>query len=242
MGRSGSTMLCNWLARPPEQLVFIEPFFLRTENPRLLRIQLADFQLAADDEEWSFADPSPSERFRRLMLPRLRGRRWAFKEVLCDEHRQVIDVFRPARVIITVRNIVDVALSFFEKHRIQGNLDRFDDQWVRNYCVRESAGLVRFSDLLNKRRIAHRVVRYEDFTHSDEDRAEIVRFVGWTPGGDAGAHLSKFDRGFELERHGNGVSGATRKRAERALGTDLFRAAEDIGADCALYQCAFGYS
>src|SRR4051812_22329475 len=40
IGRSGSTLLCNWLASPPQRLVFLEPFFLRPENSRLLRIQL----------------------------------------------------------------------------------------------------------------------------------------------------------------------------------------------------------
>jgi len=42
IGRSGSTMLCNWLSRPPAQLVFVEPFFTRARNPELLRIQLEE--------------------------------------------------------------------------------------------------------------------------------------------------------------------------------------------------------
>jgi len=241
MGRSGSTILCNWLARPPEQLVFIEPFFMRAQNPRLLRIQLADFGLAVGDSEWSFPDPNPQQRFRRLMAPRLEGRSWAFKEVLCEEHFRAVDSFAPKRVLITVRDIVDVALSFFEKHRLQRNLDRFSDDWVKDYCLREARGLLRFRDVLNSRGIPFLVVRYEDFTMSDQRREEVAGFVGWTPGGQAGSHLAKFDRLFELERHGSDISANARARHERELDAETHVAAREIGVESADYQAAFGY-
>jgi len=67
IGRSGSTMLSNWLCRPPQQLVFVEPFFLRPSNPRLLRIQLRDFGMAVSDAEWAPRDESGPERFTRIM-------------------------------------------------------------------------------------------------------------------------------------------------------------------------------
>jgi hypothetical protein len=241
MGRSGSTMLCNWLTRPPEQLVFIEPFFTRTSNPRLLRIQLADFGLAVDDEHWAFADDTAAERFRRLMAARLRGRRWGFKEVLTEEHYRAIGAFSPQRVLITVRNIADVALSFFEKHRLQNNIDRFDDEWVIQYCCRESAGLLAFREFVERRGIPLLTVRYEDFTRSEETRRRVVEFIDWEPGGDTGSHLGDFDRGFEIERHGRGISAAVRARSERELDSALLAAAGELASRCAEYQRAFAY-
>src|SRR5439155_14370338 len=128
IGRSGSTLLCNWLTRLPDQLVFNEPFFCRTDNSRLLKIQLDGFGMPATPAEWEARDEAAEERFERLMANRLDGRRWAFKEVLCEEHGRAHDHFDPPKVMITVRNIVDVALSFFEKHRAQANLARFCDE------------------------------------------------------------------------------------------------------------------
>ena len=242
IGRSGSTALCNWLCRPPEQLVFNEPFFLRTTNPRLLRIQLTDFGMAAGEQEWCQEDASGLERFRRLMAPRLRRRKWAMKEVLCEEHARVVAAFAPPRVIITVRNIVDVALSFFEKHRAQNNLDRFSDEWVRAYCVREAAGILHLRGALAGAGTPTRVARYEDFTRSANDRAGIAEFVGWRPGETTDRHLASFDRGFEVERHGSSFSGHLRTRSQRSLDQLHKTLAEEIGEECQAYQASFGYS
>jgi len=241
MGRSGSTMLCNWLTRPPGQLVFVEPFFRRTSNPRLLRIQLASFGLAVDEAEWSGEDATGAQRFRRLMGPRLQGKRWAFKEVLCEEHFAVLDAFSPPRVVITVRDIADVALSFFEKHRLQNNLDRFDDEWVRDYCLRESAGLLEFRGILRARGIPFLTVRYEDFTRSEPVRRQVAEFVGWKPGGAIASHLAEFDRGFEIDRHGTEISATLRLRAERQLGREHLEASDALADQCAEYQREFGY-
>lgn len=241
IGRSGSTLLCNWLSRPPEQLVFIEPFFLRAANSRLLRIQLSHFGFPASQEEWTRTGTTPSERFRKLMGPRLKGRRWAFKEVLCEEHFRAIERFAPSRVLITVRNILDVSLSFFEKHRLQANLDRFSDEWVVDYCVRECAGMLEFRDRLQALGVPFLVVRYEDFTRSEARRIEIADFVGWIPGRRTDSHLVEFDRGFEVERHGGTISVRPRARAERALDKAQLEAAEAIADRCVGYQSQFGY-
>jgi hypothetical protein len=241
MGRSGSTMLCNWMCRPPGQLVFIEPFFLRPTNPRLLRIQLTDFGLAASDGEWAQRDEPGPDRFRRIMGPRLAGKQWAFKEVLAEEHSAAIAAFAPPRVLLTVRNLRDVALSFFEKHRIQTNLDRFDDAWVRDYCVRESEGMVRLLKRLLAEGIPHRIVRYEDFTRSEAERRAVAEFVGWEGGGRVDSHLDRFDRQFEVERHGAQISSRLRSAGERALGAAEHALAGDIAKQATEYQREFGY-
>lgn len=235
-------MLCNWLARPPRQLVFIEPFFMRTSNPRLLRIQLADFGLAVEDQEWSLPDPTAAQRFRRMVAPRLEGRRWAFKEVLCEEHFKVVDALSPPRVVITVRDIEDVALSFFEKHRLQNNLERFDDDWVRSYCLREAAGILEFRDLLCDRGIPFQVVRYEEFTRSEAARQEVANFVGWEPGGEIDSHLAQFDRSFEVERHGREINCKLRMPSDRQLDAGHIAAADEIASRCGPYQSTFGYA
>lgn len=242
IGRSGSTMLCNWLSRPPDQLMFVEPFFTRSENPRLLRIQLEDFGMPASEGEWSAVAAALEQRFGKLMGPRLAGRRWGFKEVLADEHQRVLAAFRPRRVLFSVRDIADVALSFFEKHRLQDNLERFSDDWVADYCMRETAGLLSFGELVTGREIPSRVVRYEDFTRSIAEQAAVAEFVGWEAGGRTDAHLERFDRGFETERHGARVSSDSRLPNDRPLDDGLRQRAAAIAAACADYQHAFGYA
>jgi hypothetical protein len=234
-------MVCNWLTLAPEQLVFVEPSFLDVRNNRLLRIQLANFGMAPSDREWDEEDASAAARFRRLMAPRLTGRRWALKEVLCSEHNAAIDKLSPSRILISVRNIFEVAVSFFEKHRVQDNLHRFDDQWVADYCVRESRGLVALRRQLLGRSIPSSTVRYEDFTRSEAARHNVSGFLGWKGGGATDLHFDHFDRSFEVERHGEAVSSRLRTRAERNLGPDELALAHLIEERCTDYQREFGY-
>lgn len=241
MGRSGSTMLANWLSSPPDRIVFVEPSILTLPNTRLLRIQLENLGLGPDDEEWNFEDESAAARFERLLAPRLTGRRWALKEVLFAEHASAIDQLQPSRILISVRDMFDVALSFFEKHRFQNNLSRFSDAWVFDYCAREAAGLLSLRSDLAQRSIPFKIVRYEDFTQSEGARNSIAAFVGWPGGGPTDAHLEAFDRGFEVERHGSGISSKIRHAGDRTVESDLHTLAQAIAEQCAEYQAAFGY-
>jgi hypothetical protein len=242
MGRSGSTMICNWLTSPPDQLVFSEPLFTEVANTRLLRIQLANFGMPVTDGEWTAEDATASARFRRMVAPRLAGKRWGVKEVLCSEHGRYIEQLVPRRVLISVRNIVDVALSFFEKHRAQGNLHRFSDEWVVDYCRREAAGLVALHRRLAGGPLPHEVVRYEDFVGSDARRRDLAGFLGWRGGGATGRHLEEFDRGFEITRHGQSVCPRSRLPGERDLDAITLDMAGQIARDCAEYQRLFDYS
>ncbi len=241
IGRSGSTMLSNWLSNPPDRIVFNEPFFLRPGNSRLLRIQLGALGMAVSDPEWAQAEESPLERFRRLMGPRLRGRRWAAKEVLCEEHVAMTKAFAPPRVLVSVRNIVDVALSFFEKHRLQKNLDRFGDDWVTEYCLRESAGLLDYLAMLEASGTPCLVARYEDVTKSANELERIALFTGWPGGGEVAANLEAYGRGFEASRHGQSIAVSRHGRDRRAVPKECVRSAAMIGERCASYQRRFGY-
>jgi hypothetical protein len=242
MGRSGSTLLCNWLTRAPDRVVFMEPFFLRDMNSRLLRIQLEQIGMAASDDEWvRRPDEDARSRFARLMGPRLAGRHWALKEVVAEEHDQAIAQLRPKKLIISVRDIVDVALSFFEKHRRQDNLDRFTDEWVATYCERESAALARLRREADERGLPCFVVHYEKFTQDDETRGALERFVGWRGGGDVAAGLDRYERSFEVERHGEAISARILRGEERFLDDDHRHLAEIISRKCREYQGMFGY-
>lgn len=242
MGRSGSTMIANWLTSSPRHLVFVEPSFLSLPNTRLLRIQLENLGLGPSDEEWDVEDGSAASRFARLMAPRLAGRRWAVKEVLCSEHVATLDQLCPRKVLITVRDMHDVALSFFEKHRLQGNLARFSDEWVAEYCTREAAGLIALRDELLRRSIPFEIVRYEEFTQSEETRHRVAAFVGWPGGGATDANLDRFDRSFEADRHGSQISSRNRQASERDMDGSLHILADSIKQQCGEYQRAFGYN
>jgi hypothetical protein len=242
MGRSGSTLLCNWLTHAPDRVVFMEPFFLRPKNSRLLRMQLDQIGLGATDDEWHpRTGEDARDRFARLMGPRLAGRRWALKEVIVEEHDRVIAELRPRKLVICVRDIVDVALSFFEKHRRQDNLDRFSDEWVTDYCIRESAALVRLRNDVEARGLPCHVVRYEKFTRDNETRRALERFLNWRGGGDVAAGLDRYGRSFEVKRHGEAISARILQREERFLDDEQRQLAEIISRKCREYQDMFGY-
>jgi len=142
---------------------------------------------------------------------------------------------------VTVRNLHDVALSFFEKHRIQGNTDRFDRAWVVDYCRRESAGILSFLTRLERQAVPHLVVRYEDLTQSPDIRTSIARFVGWEGGGQVHSHMAEFDRQFEIDRHGRQVSPIARLPRDREVEPGEREAAKQIAEQATEYQRLFGY-
>jgi len=242
MGRSGSTMIANWLTDPPQRVVLIEPSLFALRNPNMVRVQFPEFSEPADDAEWTFADADWHARFRRLFAPRLTGRRWALKEVLVAESQRVMAAFAPPRVVVTVRDIGAIAASFLEKHRRQNNRDRFDTGWVVAYCRRESAAMVALCDAMTAQATPHHVVRYDDFVASPEVRASLAQFVGWPGGGDPQRHFGKLGRVFETERHTSGISTRTPSLPERALEPDELALLPRILSDCAAYQEYFGFS
>lgn len=187
----------------------MEPFFLRPANSRLLRIQLEQLGMPVTDEEWR-VDPSEHARarFARLMAPRLAGRRRALKEVVEEEHDQVLRELRPGKLVICVRDIVDVALSFFEKHPLQDNLDRFSDDCVIAYCVRESAALVWVRNEAEQQGLPYHVIRYENFTRDGETRAAFERFFRWSGGGTVATGLVRMKMVEAARLHGCGRFGA----------------------------------
>jgi len=241
MGRSGSTMIANWLTNPPGQIVLIEPFLFARANPAMLHRQFAELGMAATAEEWAFTDADWQARFQRLFAPRLAGRRWAVKEVLEEEHRKLLAAYGPRPVLITVRDIDAIAASFLEKHRLQGNRHRFDGDWVATYCRRETDAILALRSDLAEAGTPCRVVRYEDFVASAAERAAVAAFVGWEGDGDVARHFGHLGRSFEAERHGGAVSNSAPAITARGLDPDELSLVRAIADDCATYRTAFGY-
>lgn len=235
-------MLCNTLTHAPEQIIFIEPKFHTPPYRTLLAPQLAQYGFKiSDSTEKQSEGLAPLKRLAHLLGPQLRQIKWGFKEVQCSEHQRVLEVFAPKHILINVRHIFNVALSFMEKHRRQGNEARFSPAWVQAYCVRESRGLVEFCVALAERGQSYTIVRYEDFTQDPHYRAGLEKTLGWRFGENANPFLEEFNRGFEAHRH-QGRPFREPTLAERGLSKDLVQKAQEIEALCAEYQRFFGYS
>ena len=242
IGRSGSTMLCNLLTCAPERVVFIEPKFHSPPYRALLAPQLAQYGMEiSQTAEKQVEGLDPLARLNHLLGPHLRPIKWGFKEVQCSEHQRVLEVFAPKHILVNVRNIFNVALSFMEKHRRQGNEARFSPAWVQEHCLRESLGLVDFCTALAQQGQSYTLVRYEDFTRDPAERAALEKALGWSLGQDANPFLEGFNRGFEARRH-QGRAFREPTLAERGLPDDLVKHAQEIEEQCAAYQRFFGYN
>lgn len=242
MGRSGSTLVCNWLTHPPERVVLSEPVFFRLHTFTICRDQYEDLGMGFTDAEWLAEDESPQARFLRLFAPRLAGKRWGFKEVVAEEYNRVLDAVTPPRVVVTVRDIGDVAASFLEKHRLQSVDSFLTPDWVRAYCERESAALLTFEGRIAATGTPYHVVRYEDFVASAEAQGALSSFLDWPGGGNTDRRLRRMDRAFESERHGPGVGAATTARSARGLSGSDASLIDAIVDACGPYQQRFGYA
>lgn len=241
IGRSGSTLLCNWLTHPPDRIVISEPVFFHLHTFQILRDQLAGLGMSFTDDEWLASDADPHARFLRLFAPRLAAKRWAFKEVVAAQYNRVLDEITPPRVVVTVRHIEDVAASFLEKHRVQAIDKFFNEDWVRRYCLDETTALVAFTDRLAAAAIPYQVVRYEDFIASHDAQRALSDFVGWPGGGQTDRHLAQMNRAFEASRHGAGIGTTAHARSARALTDEDHRLLAELADACAPYQRRFGY-
>lgn len=193
LGRSRSTALANWLTTPPHHVVFHEPNLAGEKPTRLFRMQLADWGIA---EEQAF------------------DRAWAVKEVL--GHEAMIEKFSPAKVVVCTRRPRDAALSIFEKHRRQGLLHRYPDEWTTAYVIQQTASLTKLAGEL---KVPVATFRYEDY--GMQSLRSIADWVNWPGGGDPSRGLASFDRGFELEPD-----------RDRGLPTECYRLADEVEERC----------
>ena len=227
MGRSGSTLVANWLSVPgQEQYIFVEPNLTQGITP-LLATQLERFGLAP-----SCSTDATLEEFHDLM----QGRRWGVKEVKGILHDHIGSMLQPRRVVVTVRDIAEVYLSLVEKHRIQGVDVRFDTEWSRLYCLREAGYLL---DLCRNRPDYH-VIRYRDFVHSEDSRRALLEYTGFCGGGVVDFNFDLYNRSYETGYFNGRI--APRTRDYRTITARDLHAAREVAGMCVEYQAHFGYA
>lgn len=228
IGRSGSTLIANWLSRPDlGQYIFVEPNLTQGISP-LLQTQLQRFHLTNNEAD---GPDSPA-----ALAALLAGRQWGVKEVKGELHDALGSLFQPRRVVVTVRDITEVYLSLVEKHRIQGVEERFDPEWSRQYCVRESG----YIHQLARSRPEYYAVRYQDFVCSAATRSALAAFSGFTGGGAVDFNFDLYNRSYETGYHQGEIR--MRKQGYRTITDQDIQAARKVAGDCADYQQYFGYS
>ena len=227
MGRSGSTLIANWLSVPERgQYVFVEPNLLQGVSP-LLSTQLERFGLGADP---------PGVATLEAFASGMAGRQWGVKEVKGMLHDHVGAAILPSCVVITVRDIAEVYLSLVEKHRVQGVEDRFDPAWSADYCMRESAYLLG----MGRANPSYHVVRYHEFVASPAIRDHLSEVTGFAGGGTVDFNFDLYSRSYESGMFQGRI--APRKQAYHTITERDVQAARDVSAQCAGYQAHFGYA
>src|ERR1700744_2772191 len=101
MGRSGSTLIANWLTVPDQQIILVEPEFPKGLRHRSLMKQCEALGFPISEDEWSAADSDASARIERILGPRLRDLRWGVKEVQCGHHEYMIEKYKPVHTLVT---------------------------------------------------------------------------------------------------------------------------------------------
>jgi len=239
LGRSGSTLIANLLTMPPHRLVLVEPKLHRGGTAGMFH-QMERFGCPVGVDElarWRAPPPeqSPAERAAMVLADRLaRLARWGVKEVDPMAHQDEIAMLRPKQVVVVVRDIRDVMLSYVEKFRREGRSDFGEVFW--RLCEGTKA-LTRLADGLGTS-TPLRVVRYEDFAASVDERAALARWLDWPLDGDPDSNLDIYGRHYEIARHGGVVSQVSVGRRQAASLEAVDRIGDFLGA----YQQRFGYA
>jgi hypothetical protein len=236
--------MANLMTTPPDRLVLVEPMLHRGGGNAGMFDQMARWGWPVGADELArWREPptgqGPAERAGLVLASRLvRLARWGVKEVDPTAHRPGIAVLRPRRLIVLVRDVRDVTLSYLEKFRREGRRDFGGELLWR--VVQGTRVLTRLADGSRRGR-SLRIVRYEDFVTSAAERAALARWLDWPLDGDPDRNLDLYRRAYEIERHGGVVSPVSVGRRTRA--TDPADAAliARIGDFLGGYQRRFGY-
>ena len=244
LGRSGSTLVANLMTTPPDRLVLVEPLLHRGGGNAGMFDQMARWGWpvgAGDLARWRepTTGQSPVDRAAAVLAGLLAGlARWGVKEVDPTAHRPGIALLRPKRVIVLVRDIRDVMLSYMEKFRREGRSD-FGGDLLRR-LAEGTRVLTWLADGLGAGGPL-RIVRYEDFVASADERATLARWLDWPLDGDPDRNLDLYRRTYEIERHRGIVSPVSVGRRARAASSADAALVARIGDLLAGYQRRFGY-
>ncbi|GJD76782.1 hypothetical protein [Methylobacterium goesingense] len=221
IGRSGSTALANMMTFLPEQNVLVEP-----------TAHTFGFN------EWDIIkNPQDESKFLKYYLSLTNtSNKIGIKEVIPKSHKAIINILHPRIILILVRNIEDVYLSFTEKHIKQNSVSIFPSEWVEEYCIKSS------EELLNIHKSYDNVViiRFEDFFWSIHERKRFIAKTGWNLEGSPFKNFTNYDRLYEVERN---VFPRDKSLSplERNIENIEQEKSKIIGTKCLTYQSFFGY-
>jgi hypothetical protein len=244
VARAGTTLIANMLTTPPSRWVLVEPGITLAGMGEHVRQMAERFGWRFDEAEW-YQNETPRERFDRLLLPRLSQiEKWGVKEVNLAGLPELLEVYPPRRIVLAVRDIRDCAVSMKEKETKQGPLAGQvlapkSDDWLHRRLIDSAHTLV--SLLQSHPRDTLRVVRYEDFVSSADERESLAHWLDWPLAGDPGSNLDLFGRSYETERHPSGVGTTSAGRWRDEPSPELRAFAESVVADAVSYQRAFNY-
>ncbi len=245
--RSGSTLLSDLLTLRGECLILSEPNILGRWSPTVVeRMHRLALNFGLDpgpavprEKDW----PSYGAYFDKIMLPQLeRLPRWGTKYVDLVDWRPTIGHYRPQRLILTVRDIRDVAISSIDRiARLQlafyGRRFLRDEAWVLSHLA------FNVHELMALRELPHLLVRYEDMASDPSMRQRIADFVGVQQLSERRENLAAggMARQWELAKHGDGISTRSVGRYREEPWGPVKALAERVWRLLPEYSETFGY-
>lgn len=236
-------MLAGMLTHPPDYLVLHEPNFAGgARHPDQLGIlqrfgyslDRADFDRDRKAHSWS----RKRARISRLYAPlvdQLAG--WGVKEVSYKHQRDNLDLLQPRRVVVLVRDLRDVALSYLD---LKAKLDAqgIKSALTPRHLVRNASILL---DLSRKRTDTLTVVRYEDMVADSRVVLDLTRWLDWRAPGEGSDLLALMGRSDETSKHAQSLSARSVRRHQHETDPAKLAFAEQIARRCRGYQENFGY-
>ena len=239
MMRSGTTLLADRLTCRPHSLVLTEPNCHLNDWGKHTLEQLKAFGIEIDERLWDPAQWKDMEHFFcEHIQPRLAQIPfWGVKLAHFEGWARFLDTYRPTHLVLSVRDIRDVALSCLELERRRPPGKGHDHRWVEDRILHDAKELVEMS------RREHIRVRYEDLCTDQALLPDLAEKLGLPKLGEAGFAIDFFpDRAYEKQRHGN--AGVSSKSVQRYLteghGDDL-AFAQRVWARCRDYCRQFEY-
>ena len=239
MGRSGSTALASRLSSDRGKIL-VEPFLFKGGNsffyrdmksrgwkPHYMsllkkRIYAANPSALVDDIEKHYTQGYDY---------------WGVKEVFPELHRPTIDILLPDYIVITTRDIRDVALSLTEKHIKEGIFGRVGWSWIETY-IRENARAL-CSLAHSYENVIH--VKYEDLFFNESTFDGFFKTLGITERGDDFSYIDVYGRSWEKKR------AVSRKKEslsleERGLAGHIKPSSlDELAGSMEEYNATFGY-
>ena len=247
--RSGTTLICDLLSVPGRSLVFSEPYLLDPwpggkvndvhDVARAFGLPVGDGPPAASafDGKWDVC-------FDQVYRPHLDALDfWGIKETHFHNWQDVLSRYAPAKLVLTVRDIRDVALSLLDYiHRVKlafpGGKYMRDEAWVVARLRHD------VPEIMALRRRPHLLIRYEDLSADAAIRGALAGYAGLdrlSSGTAIRGADARGQRSEEIEKHGDAVSGRSIGRYAKEPDGIRLRLANHIWRCLPEFSRAFGY-